>query len=178
MKCSFLAELSASSLGLMGTILAAAATPLLFGPAATAQTTVSPTSITWAKVAVGQAGGQKTATLTNNGAVAISISSIGIVGTNPKDFAIYKSTCGSTLAASGSCAVTVLFVPTTTGTRTATLMFNDTDPSSPQEVSLSGLGTGSVTAAPGALSFGNVNDGSTSASQSITITNSTTGTVS
>lgn len=150
---------------------------VFLGVPADAQTTVSPTTITWAKVAIGQAGGQKTATLTNGGNTAITISGIGLTGTNPKDFSIYKNTCGSTLAASASCTTTLLFRPTTTGTRTATLIFTDSDPSSPQEVSLSGLGTGSVTAAPGALNFGNVTDGSSSASQSITITNSTASSV-
>ncbi|HEX5234671.1 MAG TPA: choice-of-anchor D domain-containing protein [Silvibacterium sp.] len=145
--------------------------------------TVSPTSITWGSVAVGNAGGQKTATLTNNGTVTVNMSSIGFTGTNAGDFTIFKNTCGSTLAASASCATTILFKPTTAGTRTATLVYTDDAGNSPQEVSVSGLGTagtspGSVTAAPSTLSFGSVSTGSTSASQSIAVSNTTSSSVS
>lgn len=142
--------------------------------------TVSPTSISWAKVAVGQAGAQKSATLTNTGTSTITISSIDLTGTDSGDFEIFKKTCGSTLAASASCAATILFKPTTSGTRTATLNFNDDASGSPQQVALTGLGTsgtGSVTSSPTGLSFGTTKVGSTSSSQTVTVNNSTSGSV-
>ena len=139
-----------------------------------AQVTATPASISWYKVAVGNAGGPKVATLANNGSGTLSISSIGFTGANPGDFDIFKNTCGSTLASSASCTVTIRFRPTVAGTRTATLTFTDSDGSSPQQVALSGLGTsGMASVTPGALSFGTVTDGKTSSSQSITVTNST-----
>lgn len=141
---------------------------------------VSPTSISWSKVAVGQAGGQKPATLTNTGTVTVNISSINFTGTNAGDFKIFKNTCGSTLASSASCAASILFVPTAAGTRTATLNFNDDASGSPQQVSLTGLGTisgGSIAATPTSLSFGTVSIGSTSGAQTATITNGTSSSV-
>lgn len=146
-----------------------------------AQVVAAPSSITWAKVAVGQAGGPKAATLTNNSAVPVTISSIAFTGTNAGDFAIYQNTCGATLAPSASCTTTILFKPTNSGTRTATLLFTDSDSTSPQEVSVSGTGTGgagSVTAAPASLSFGSINTGAASGSQAITISNTTSSAVS
>ena len=144
---------------------------------ATAQTVASPSSITWGGVAVGQAGGPKVATLTNNGTSSISISGMSFTGADPSDFAIYKQTCGSTLASSSSCTVTVLFKPTTTGTRTATLTFTDTDSSSPQQVSLSGTGAGAVVASPGSLNLGSAAVGSSATPQSITVSNTTSSSV-
>lgn len=109
----------------------------------TAQASVSPGSLSWNKVAVGNAGGQKLVTLKNSSSKAIAVSSIGFSGTNPRDFAVFRKTCGSTLAAGGSCTATILFKPTTSGTRTATLSFNDNAGNSPQRVYLTGLGTSS-----------------------------------
>src|ERR1700751_4537414 len=154
---------------------------LAVGTIASAQVVASPTSITWAKVAAGQAGGPKAATLTNNSGTTVTISSIVFTGTNPGDFAIYQNTCGKMLAASASCSTTILFKPITAGTRTATLTYTDSDGTSPQEVAVSGTGTGgptgSVTAAPLSLSFGTVNTGSASGSQAITVTNTTSSAV-
>ena len=149
---------------------------------ALAQATVSPTSIVWGKVAIGNTGGPKTVTLTNAGSTTIDISSIGFTGTDSGDFAVYQKTCGSTLAASSSCTASITFKPTVAGTRTATLNFTDSAGNSPQQVSLSGTGTGgtsgSVTASPGSLSFGSIAVGSTSGSQSVTVANGTSSSVS
>ncbi|MGB7190568.1 MAG: choice-of-anchor D domain-containing protein, partial [Acidobacteriaceae bacterium] len=151
------------------------------GVSSAGSASASPTSITWGQVAVGQAGGPKTATLANTGGSPISISSIAFTGANSGDFAIYQQTCGSTLAASASCTVTILFKPTASGTRTANLAFIDSASNSPQQVSLSGLGaggsSGTVAASPTSLNFGSVSLGSSSASQIITVTNSTSSSV-
>lgn len=101
---------------------------------------VSPSSLSWNKVAVGNAGGPKTVTLTNDSSSAISLSSITLAGTDPRDFAIYRKTCGSKLAAWASCTATILFEPKTSGTRTAVLSFNDNASNNPQRVALTGLG--------------------------------------
>lgn len=141
------------------------------GPSVTAL----PSSIIWASVAVGSSGTQQPATLTNKGTGPVTISSIGLTGTDPHDFSISQNTCGSTLAASSSCAVAISFTPTATGARAATLTFTDSDSSSPQQISLSGTGepAGTVTASPTSISFGSVNTGSSSSPQSITISNTT-----
>jgi hypothetical protein len=97
-----------------------------------AAATVSPATVTWAAVAIGNKGGQKVVTLTNGNATAITISSLTLSGANPGDFSIFSKTCGSTLAPSASCTANIIFGPTATGTRAATLNFNDSDNNSPQ----------------------------------------------
>ncbi|HEY2468693.1 MAG TPA: choice-of-anchor D domain-containing protein [Terracidiphilus sp.] len=99
---------------------------------------VSPTSVTFANVAIGSTSSPKSVTLSNTGTSAISISSIAITGTNASDFAISSKTCGSTLIASSSCSVTMTFTPSVAGTRTASLVFTDSAGNSPQTASLSG----------------------------------------
>ncbi len=146
----------------------------LCGISAMAAVTPSPTSLSWASVPVGNKGAQKVVTLSNTNSAAISITSIGFTGANPGDFQIFSKTCTTTLAASASCTVNVVFGPTVAGTRSATLNFNDSDTGSPQTVAVSGVGTssgGSVTASPSSLSFGTVFVGSSSASQTGTLSN-------
>jgi len=153
----------------------------LCGASAMASVTPSPASYSWASVPVGGKGGQKVVTLSNSGSAAISISSIAFSGADPGDFEIFSKTCSTSLAASASCTVNVLFAPTTAGTRTATLDFNDNGTGSPQTVALSGLGTsttGSVTNSPSTLSFGTVYVGSSSAAQTGTLSNGTASSIS
>lgn len=137
-----------------------------------AAATVSPTTVSWAAVAIGNKGGQKVVTLTNGNAAAITISSLTLSGVNPGDFSIFSKTCGLTLAPSASCTANVIFGPTATGTRTATLNFTDSDTNSPQTVALSGLGaSGVVAASVTGLTFPNTTVGSSSPSQSVSLTN-------
>jgi Abnormal spindle-like microcephaly-assoc'd, ASPM-SPD-2-Hydin/Glycosyl hydrolases family 39 len=151
---------------LLGVILALCALP---GVSAFAAVSASPTTVSWAYVPVGNTGGQKVVTLTNSNTTAITISSIAL--TNTADFKISSKTCGTSLLASSSCTVNVAFAPTTTGTRTATLNFNDTGAGSPQTVALSGLGTVGASVSPTSLAFGSINVGSSSAARSTTLKN-------
>jgi hypothetical protein len=140
--------------------------------------TVSPTSLSWASVNVGVKGGPKVATLTNNSAAAISISSIAITGANAGDFVIYSKTCGTTLAASASCTATILFAPTTTSTRTASLAF--VDAAGTQNVALSGLGTspsGNVTVSPTSLAWGSFAVGASGGTKVATLQNGSAATI-
>ena len=91
----------------------------LAGMSLQAHATVSatPASLSWASVPVGNTGGQKVATLSNTNTTAITISSIAIGGTNAGDFRIFSKTCGTSLAASTSCTVNVVFAPTAAGNR-------------------------------------------------------------
>ncbi|MGA3131278.1 MAG: choice-of-anchor D domain-containing protein [Terracidiphilus sp.] len=139
-----------------------------------AAVTASPASLSWNYVTVGETGGQKIVTLTNGNETVATISSITIGGANPGNFKIFSQTCGSSLAASASCTVNVVFAPTATGSSTATLTFVDSDSSSPQTVTLSGTGTSptsTLTASPSTLSFATVTVGSSSPSQSASLYN-------
>ena len=152
------------------------------GTAASSGTlTVSPTSLSWYSVAVGNTGGAKSVTLTNGSSSASTISSVAVTGADAADFIISANTCGSSLAASASCTVTVAFKPAAAGSRTATLSFTDSAANSPQTVALSGTGTaasGTVTASPASLAFGSVTVGSSSSSMQETLTNGSASAVS
>jgi beta-propeller repeat-containing protein/centrosomal CEP192-like protein len=115
----------------------------LTGSSTSAAVSVTPSSLSFGNQAVGTTSTAQTATLTNSGSSALPISSISISGTNAANFS-QTNTCGSSLAAGLACTIDVTFKPTATSAESATLKIADTDPSSPQTVTLSGTGTSST----------------------------------
>jgi phospholipase C len=106
-----------------------------------------------------------TVTLTNESSGSLTISKVTTVG----DFS-QTNNCGSSVAAGGKCTFTVNFSPTASGPRVGNLVIFDNDPGSPHQVRLSSVGTG-ITLSATTLTFANQLVGSTSASQTITVTN-------
>jgi hypothetical protein len=96
---------------------------------------LSPTSLTFGAQAVKTTSAPQSVTLSNTGNAALSITSIAASG----DFA-QSNTCGSSVAASASCSISVTFTPSTTGQRTGTITISDNASNSPQSVGLSGTG--------------------------------------
>ncbi|HLJ33130.1 MAG TPA: N,N-dimethylformamidase beta subunit family domain-containing protein [Ktedonobacteraceae bacterium] len=138
---------------------------------------ISPLNVSFGNQNVGTTSAAQTIRLFNSGTSALSISSIGLTGTNGGDFA-QTNNCPGSLAANASCNVSVTFTPTNSGSRTANLTFADGGPGSPQNVALSGNGTTTipvVSLSPTSVSFGNQNVGTTSATAAVKLTN--TGTV-
>jgi hypothetical protein len=92
---------------------------------------------------VGTTSVANTVMVTNAGTTTVNFTGSGIViaGADPADFVISANTCGTSLASSADCQVSVEFKPTTTGARSAQLQFNDDGGASPQTVVLSGSGT-------------------------------------
>jgi parallel beta-helix repeat protein len=131
---------------------------------------VSPTALNFGSVATGSKSSAQTVTVSNPTSSAASVSSIAATG----DFS-QTSTCGSSIAAGGSCTVSVTFSPTATGSRTGTLTVNAGGVTN--AVSLSGTGTSSsggsatLAAAPTSVAFGSEAVGSTAAAQKVTVTN-------
>src|SRR5207302_1772734 len=86
------------------------------------------------------------------------------------------TTCinGATLAAGANCVLNLTFTPTAASARTATLTITDDAAGSPQSVSLTGTGVTPPTATLSATSsaFGEQRVGTTSAAQTVTLTNS------
>ena len=140
---------------------------------------LSPTSVSFGSKNVGTTSAAQTVTLTNTGTAPLTISGIAVNGTNAADFA-QTNTCpasSNTLAANASCAISVTFSPAATGARSASVSVTDNASDSPQSIALSGTGVvpaPAVTLNPTSLSFGNQNVGTTSAAQSISLTNSGT----
>jgi 6-phosphogluconolactonase (cycloisomerase 2 family) len=133
---------------------------------------LSPTSLSFSTQNVGTTSSTQTISLTNNGGSALAISGIAIGGTNVGDFQ-QTNNCGTSVAANASCSINVTFTPAAVGTRTATVSVTDNANGSPQTVPLTGAGGGAVAIpTPAALTFGSQTLGTSSAPQSVTLTNS------
>src|SRR5439155_11460146 len=100
---------------------------------------LSSTSLTYASQLVGTSSSAQAVTLTNPGNVPVNISEIGVGGPNSSDFA-ENNTCGNALAAGASCSISLIFRPTTRGSRVATVTVFDDATNSPQILSLTGTG--------------------------------------
>ena len=100
---------------------------------------VSPTSLSFGNQTVGTTSAAQTVTVRNLGTTTLTGITISDTGTNAGDFN-ETTTCGTSLGAGGSCTISVTFRPTARFTRTATLRVTDSDPASPQQVSLTGTG--------------------------------------
>jgi hypothetical protein len=100
--------------------------------------TVSPGSVGFGSVSTSSSA-TKAVTLTNASATAISITSFAFSGLNARDFS-QTNNCNGTVQGNGSCSITVTFKPGATGSRSATLNANDSDPTTPQLVTLTGTG--------------------------------------
>ncbi len=130
---------------------------------------LSPTSLTFATQNVGTTSAAQTITLTNGGTAALAITSIAASG----DYA-QTNTCGTSLAASANCSISVTFTPTAAGTRTGTVTVTDNAAGSPQTANLTGTGAAvgpSAALSPTSLTFASQTVGTTSAAQAITLSN-------
>jgi hypothetical protein len=133
--------------------------------------TLTPTSLTFSTVP-GKTAATQTATLSNTGTAALSISSIAIIGANASSFSIGSNTCGSSLAVGATCTITVGLTATTVGSYSASLVATDNASPSTQAVPLSGTVAGTPVASltPATLTF-SANAGTTPAAQTATLTN-------
>ena len=124
--------------------------------------------------AVKSTSAAKSVTVTNEGSAAVTMGAITLDETT--DFAISAKTCpasGSTLAAKASCTISVTFTPKTTGAKKGALVINDSDPSSPQIVGMTGTGTSNVAFKPSSVTFSPQAIGTSSGNTKITLTNNT-----
>ncbi|HUA17086.1 MAG TPA: choice-of-anchor tandem repeat GloVer-containing protein [Verrucomicrobiae bacterium] len=131
---------------------------------------LSPLSLSFGSIGENETTPAKTVTLTNLGTTAMTISSISITGTNAADYA-ETNTCGTSLAASASCTISVTFTPNVIGVlSSASLSVSDNATGSPQKVSLSGTGT-TAKLSPLSLSFGSIGENETTPAKTVTLTN-------
>jgi hypothetical protein len=102
---------------------------------------LSATGLNFGTVKKGQSSA-KSLTLTNTGATPLTIASIAVAGTDLNDFA-EGNNCPlspASLAAGANCVINVTFTPTTTGSRSGSLVITDNARTSPQQILLSGTG--------------------------------------
>ena len=133
--------------------------------------TVSPGGLTFNSQLVGTSSASQPVTITNNSSAAMAITSLAVSsGWTETD------NCLPSIAASSSCMVNVSFLPSTSGPVSGALTLTDFATNSPQTVSLSGTGLApAVSFSPTSLTFASRLISTTSASQSVTLTNTGTG---
>ena len=117
----------------------------------------------------------KPVTVKNNGSTGITMGTVRL--TNTTDYAIATNTCTGVLAGHASCTIGVTFTPQSIGSKKGTLVLNDSDPSTPQLVGLTGAGTGFVTLTPTSLTFATTVLNTTTLAQKITVKNTGTAAV-
>ena len=144
---------------------------------ATAPTISLPASYDFGNVPIGQTA-THAITVKNTGSGTLDVTGQKI--TSP-GFSVSTDGCAAPtglLAAGDSCTITVQFQSTEVGTASGTLSVpnNDPDAAHPAQVSLSATGTmaGPVTVTPGTKTFSSQVEGTTSAAQTFTVTNTGT----
>jgi non-reducing end alpha-L-arabinofuranosidase len=100
--------------------------------------TASPSSLSFGNQTVGSTSGAQTVTVSNPNSSAVSVSQLAVSGPFGQ-----TNTCGASIAADGSCTVSVTFAPTAAGAATGSLTVTSGAPDSPLTVGLSGTGTAS-----------------------------------
>jgi len=132
---------------------------------------LNPQKIDFGNQGLNVASSPQTVTLTNVGSAPLSISNVS----TSANFNVQSNNCGNTVAAGGGqCTIGVTFTPTDTTTVTGNLSITDNAAGSPQQVSLSGTGATPApvaTFSPSTLNFNNQLVGTTSAPQTVTLTN-------
>jgi subtilase family serine protease len=139
---------------------------------------LTPASLTFASTSIGTSSAAQTVTLKNTGTGTLTLSTVTATGTNSTSFTATNN-CGTSLAASASCTLSVTFKPTAAGALTASLSIADNAANSPQTVALSGTGAGlpAVTLTPTSLAFASTNVSASSAAQTVTLKNTGAGTL-
>ncbi len=102
--------------------------------------TLTPTSLAWAKVAVGVTKGPKTITVKNTGTATLVIGSVAVSGDFSLSTVAKSCQAGTNVVAGKSCVIKVSFTPTQVGARTGDVTITDNAGNSPQQVPLSGTG--------------------------------------
>jgi subtilase family serine protease len=148
---------------------------------ATTSLTLTPTSLAFATTAVGATTAAQVVTVKNTGTTAVTLTSQSVTGTNASSFLRSATTCGTSLAVSASCTISVEFKPVAAGTLTGSLTLADNATGSPQTVSLSGTAVAAgltVTLTPAnGLNFNATAVGATTAALVATVKNTGTAAV-
>jgi hypothetical protein len=129
--------------------------------------------ITWGYQEVGTETDSQQVIMTNTGQTPLSIYSMRVTGTNASEF-IIASDCPTRLMPSATCRIHGHFAPTVLYGATASYTITDDAPNSPQSLFLGANGISqpaTVSLSANALNFGNQPIGTSSASQTMTLTN-------
>jgi hypothetical protein len=103
------------------------------------QAVLSPASLAFGNLIVGTTSAAQAFTLSNPGTAPLSITSIGLTGTNASGFSLTNG-CGTTLAVGASCNLSITFTPTSQASYSASVTVVDNASGSPHSSVLTGAG--------------------------------------
>ena len=132
--------------------------------------TVSPATVIFGNQGLGVSVTQ-TVLLASTGGVSLPITGIVLAGLDANQFS-RTTTCGASVPATGSCAISVTFRPTTAGNKTASLVVSAGASAGSKTVSLSGTGVMAAYGVnPTSLGFPNTKRYASSAAQRVAVVN-------
>ncbi len=112
---------------------------------------LSSTTLSFGDQAVGTSSPPQSVILTNSGTAPLTISGITSTG----DY-VQSNNCGTGVAVGGKCTIQVTFTPTATGTRSGSVSITDNAAGSPQQITLTGNGTTTLSISTSSLPNGTV----------------------
>ena len=129
--------------------------------------------LSFGSVAVGNSEGPSNLIVDNEGAAPLMVSSVQLTGPQASSFRVTTDGCsGQAVPPVESCTVGIAFSPLVAGPNSASLSVTDNASGSPQAVPLSGAGVPpSAGVTPSSLDFGSLTAGTSSAPQTVTVTN-------
>ncbi len=145
----------------------------LTGIGASSSISVSPTTLAFGNQVLNTTSAGKNITVTNTGVADVTVNSVLASG----GYGETDNCAGSTLTPGQTCTITATFSPVTTGTTSGTVTINDNAAGAPHLVTLSGAGMLAVTFSRN-LNFPTTNVGTSSAAQTMTLTNNQSQTLS
>ena len=177
-SCTVAVNFTPGALGTLAASLSATASPggsataALQGEGqATAALSIDPTSKDFGQTPIGDTSTAASFTVTNTGLATSGAIAVALGGTNASDFTTQSSTCATALAPGGTCMVTVTFDSSYTGSYTASLTATAT-PGGSASASLTAQAiTPAYFTTPNPVNFGNVLVGTSTADQTVTLTN-------
>jgi hypothetical protein len=154
-------------------------------------TAAGPSSVSFGVATVGRSSAAQTVTVVNQGGQNLTVANVtlgsdqfGVSAGDSSDFSISADKCsGATIAPGASCTLQVTFTPTTSGSRSSTLVIPSNDPNSPLAVQLSGTAvaaaattttTTTSTPPPATTKTANSTKHSTDGDQRVTLTTPST----
>ena len=129
--------------------------------------TLQPTSLSFGTAATATTTTAQTINIQNNGGVQVTVASVVVSA----PFKRITNTCGTTLAAGGSCAVTIAFAPTATGPASGTLTVADSAGTQTAQLSGTGVAPATDTLSTTSLGFTATILGTNSPAMTVTMTN-------
>ncbi len=128
---------------------------------------LTPSSLSFGTETVGGTSTAQDITVSNTGSNPATISQVSVIG----DFAISANTCGSSLAGQTSCTLSIVFQPVHSGTTYGSVTVTDSAGTQTAQLSGTGQSPATDTVSPTSLTFATQQVGTTSAAQTVTLTN-------